>query len=1106
MPRTSGIFAYLLFCITFALLASTAVAGEALYYWSGDTKVEVILSTTELVLQTESESAAKAVSKSLGSTIQSKDVKSVSVALPPLKDRAALEEKARELAAIPNVQAVHVVLYPGKNVDAGAAKVLLRTLSLKLGANQKVNALAQKYNFKVIEKITYSPNTYIVEALADSPLAALDVANQLYEKEKLEWATPEIKHRAAKKFTPNDTHFNLLWHLKNDGTQAVGAVAGNDVNITAAWDLYTGTGVNISIVDDGLETAHEDLAANARTDIDIDINYGDLDPTPDISGDDHGTACAGVAAGVGNNAKGITGAAFNSKLIGIRLISQAASDSQEGQAMTHQSAPTLAVDRIHISSNSWGEPDGGDTLGLPGPLMKAAWADGTTNGRGGKGIVYTWAAGNGRSVSDDSNYDGYANSRYVIAVGASNAAGAQSTYSEDGANLLVNAPSSGGGSGVGITTTDRMGTTGYSPITDPNIALASNDYTDTFGGTSSATPLVSGVIALMLQANPALTWRDVRHILVETATKNSPGDTGWFNNGAGKRFNHKFGFGRIDAGAATTLATTWPLVAGPATPLTATESSNAAIPDNNPTGITRSLAISGATNFKVETVEFTVSVTHPFRGDLRFRLISPLGTASVVGSRVGDSNTNLNYTFTTVACWGENPNGNWTLQVIDEGIGDMGTLASWSLRVDGTGTSTSTPPVVPPAAPADLQIADILVINPPAIAGQSFSALYRVTNAGATDAADCTLAVFTNQASPVTDDLTAAQTTIITALKAGETRDITVSGLNYPTPGEYSLAGLIDSKKVVTESNENNNFFTRKVAVLTAGIDLVISSIVKSEPAPGIDATFTLTVKNQGSLAAGGFSVAFYGSLFAAPASSDAVTSLTSVDSLAGGASKDLEIKLPTQNAARAGRAWFVVDSAAQVSETTENNNQDSIVWGVANDAPTVGSALQNTPQSIGAGEVAQFNVGISDPSGDPLGYTWNFGDGTVVAGGPNLSHTYAGPGFYKVTVAFTDGPFHTQETSYTVEILKPVVDLGTVRLGVKKGKYTFKLARPAAFGERERFKSAIVGGNAGKNAKCTVSKLTGTALVKGAHVLTIEYLSKSGTLERIRYKFTVID
>ena len=138
--------------------------------------------------------------------------------------------------------------------------------------------------------------------------------------------------------------------------------------------------------------------------------------------------------------------------------------------------------------------------------------------------------------------------------------------------MFVTAPSNGGSRG--ITTTDLLGNAGYS----------TTDYTDTFGGTSSASPLVSGVLALMLSANPDLTRRDVEYILASSSVRIQPADAGWTTGPY--PHNEKFGFGLIDANAAVSAAANWTPV-GPeiSTPLF-TRTLNVAIPDNNATGIT----------------------------------------------------------------------------------------------------------------------------------------------------------------------------------------------------------------------------------------------------------------------------------------------------------------------------------------------------------------------------------------------------------------------------------------------------------------------------------------------------------------------------------------
>jgi subtilisin family serine protease len=161
----------------------------------------------------------------------------------------------------------------------------------------------------------------------------------------------------------------------------------------------------------------------------------------------------------------------------------------------------------------------------------AALADAVTLGRGGKGTVFLWAGGNGNYNGDDSNYDGWAASPYAIAVSAIGDDGEAAPYSEPGANILVCAPSNGGTQGV--TTTDITGSTGYNAGTGSD--YANGDYTNSFGGTSSATPAVAGVVALMLQANPNLGYRDVQEILMRSATTNDPNDGGWVTNGARPR-------------------------------------------------------------------------------------------------------------------------------------------------------------------------------------------------------------------------------------------------------------------------------------------------------------------------------------------------------------------------------------------------------------------------------------------------------------------------------------------------------------------------------------------------------------------------------------------
>ena len=305
---------------------------------------------------------------------------------------------------------------------------------------------------------------------------------------------PLVQSEATTRYVPSDTFFLQQWHLRNTGQG--GGTAGADANVTAAWDRLTaaggrvdGTGVTIGIVDDGLWGQHPDLAPNYDAASSYDFVGGDPNP----SAGDHGTSVAGVAAARGDNSLGVTGVAFDARLAGLRLLGSGQNDATEAAALTY------APGSVDVYNNSWGPFDDGERFEAPGPLATAAIEQAATLGRGGLGAVHVWAGGNG-GPDDDANRDGYASSRYTIGVAAHSNFGTQSGYSEDGASLLVSAPSNGGS--LGITTTSPYNNFGY---------------TNSFGGTSSAAPLVSGVIALMLEANPALTYRDVQAILVDTA-------------------------------------------------------------------------------------------------------------------------------------------------------------------------------------------------------------------------------------------------------------------------------------------------------------------------------------------------------------------------------------------------------------------------------------------------------------------------------------------------------------------------------------------------------------------------------------------------------------
>jgi subtilisin-like proprotein convertase family protein len=511
------------------------------------------------------------------------------------------------------------------------------------------------------------------------------VIQRLENAQVVNYFYPLVGQERSLRLIPNDPLFVQQWHLLNTGQS--GGVPGADLNVVNVWDTYQGDGVIIGIVDDGIDTLHADLVANYRADLSYDYFANDSDPQHELPSDiGHGTAVAGTAAAVGNNATGVTGVAFDAQLAAIRLISGSTTDLQEAQALSHRS------DLISIYNNSWG-PAGPSMTGFsrfagPGPLTLAAIQQGVTTGRNGLGNIYVFAAGNDGYLLDNVNYDGFANLRYVIAVGALNENGQQAFYSEPGACLFVVAP---GGEladpndfASGIITTDWTGTNGFDAGNYAGVQ-----------GTSFAAPAVSGVIALMLQANPNLTYRDVQYILAQTARKVDPADADWTTNAAGYHINHKYGFGAVDAAAAVQAARNWK----PVGPELAIDSGvfqvNRIIPDNSAVGISSTVSMASDIN-RVEWVEVTVDISHISPGDLEIVLVSPSGTQSVLATPHihNPFDTGVRWTFTTNRNWGETSGGDWTLIVRDRVGGVVGRLNSWRLTVYGQQVPGTPPDLV----------------------------------------------------------------------------------------------------------------------------------------------------------------------------------------------------------------------------------------------------------------------------------------------------------------------------------------------------------------------------------------------------------------------------
>ncbi|MBB1248482.1 S8 family serine peptidase [Rhizobium sp. G21] len=303
--------------------------------------------------------------------------------------------------------------------------------------------------------------------------------------------------------TPADTLFSDQWHLKNS------AAGEFDLNVLAVWNAYTGAGVKVMVIDDGFDHDHEDLAANY--DAAADRDYADLDDdaAPALSLDKHGTAVMGLI-GAANNGVGVVGVAYGATMIGARIGYDVTADKWREQLVAALGdAVDQGVGVVNMSFGGAGDYDSYDGASNVA-LIHAALEDAVVNGRGGLGIALVKSAGNDRVDKIDVNHNQSDNDTRQIIVAAVNRNGTVSEYSSYGAPILVAA--FGSGFDGEVVTTDRSGAEGYD--TD---AGADGDYTMTFNGTSAAAPMVSGVVALMEDANADLGWRDIQTILAISA-------------------------------------------------------------------------------------------------------------------------------------------------------------------------------------------------------------------------------------------------------------------------------------------------------------------------------------------------------------------------------------------------------------------------------------------------------------------------------------------------------------------------------------------------------------------------------------------------------------
>ena len=605
-------------------------------------------------------------------------------------------------------------------------------------SDERVDEFAGHYG--LTKRTSYGDRDYLFQLTNHTGMNPVKLVVKLTEEEPLvEVAEHDLNQRMSTyQFTvPLDPEYSRQWHLHT---------AFNDLDYDTrssslcedAWKLLDGFGseeVVIAVTDDGCKLDHRDFDSPEKF-----AGWGyfrgtrlvasvDIDADPDQMykmGSNHGTSCNGVIGGE-IDAVLTVGAAAGSQLLPVQWESSGPSlfisDSKLLTALDY------IADKADVMSNSWG---GVPTSTWSLPVINRIKSLAQTGGRRGKGIVFLWAAGNENcpinfTASENVPFDngvevqggslvwvGVKTARTfrnnlvgipgVMHIAALASTAKRSHYSNYGPGISLCAPTSNSHTyyrmtvrGLGITTT--TGDTG--------------GVTNTFGGTSSATPLVAGVAALTISANPNLSALDVISILKQTASKdldfdgyprtppaNFDSDTRWdispvapFNNGkfvdngdAEGSWSPWFGHGRVDAKAAVAEALSRKQQMGDQI-FQGSSSPDKSIPDNNSRGIKDKII--SQDDFAIDAIKVNVNITHTYIGDLRVTLISPTGISVVLHERAGGSANDVRTEFDVRSVpglrvlSGEPVNGEWVLHVQDLASVDRGRLISWSLDISG---------------------------------------------------------------------------------------------------------------------------------------------------------------------------------------------------------------------------------------------------------------------------------------------------------------------------------------------------------------------------------------------------------------------------------------
>lgn len=332
-----------------------------------------------------------------------------------------------------------------------------------------------------------------------------------------------------------EPYYKYLWHIDSSNShkekiaQELSNALNNqykiasinesaDINILQAWEITKGKDTIVAVIDDGVDIKHKDLKANIYKTFNADDSSSNVSNTSnDITTASHGNTCAGFIV-TPINGTGIIGTAPEAKLIAIKL-------DGSGDIETIRAFEYAKNNGAKVISCSWGTENVSDAIVAELKSLYDA------------NITVLFASGNDGKSLDTSGIVDESEVEWVIGIGASNELNDVTSYSNYGKNIEILSPGGDADISIGLLGLDDSGTQGSTT----NYGLVSNDYA--FGvGTSYATPIAAGAVALMYSANPNLTAQEVKEILTSTADKIGDSNATYING-----FDEKRAYGKINA-------------------------------------------------------------------------------------------------------------------------------------------------------------------------------------------------------------------------------------------------------------------------------------------------------------------------------------------------------------------------------------------------------------------------------------------------------------------------------------------------------------------------------------------------------------------------------